>query len=98
MEIIETKTLKKKLHETYIIDVRENDEYEQGHIKNALNIPLGRLIRDNGSGIPHDKDVVVYCRSGHRSMIAVQFLEEIGFRNVKNLDGGYNMWEIVNSS
>ena len=97
MEKVTAQELKKKINEVFVLDVREKDEYDQGHIAGAVNIPLGKLIRDGGYGVPYNKEVIVHCRSGHRSMIAVQFLEEIGFRNVKNLDGGYNMWEIVNS-
>lgn len=67
-----------------IIDVREVYEFESGHAKNALNIPLGAIpekIRDfRKMGIP----IVVYCRSGMRSARAVEFLKAQGIQDVFN--------------
>ena len=76
-----------------VVDVRELDEFSQGHIEGAVNIPLGKLVRDVGKGIvPQDREVVVHCRSGVRGEIAADFLEKRGFVKVKNLEGGYLAW------
>jgi len=84
--------LKKKIEDFYIIDVRENDEYKQDHIDGAINIPLGRLIRDESKGIiPRDKAIVVHCKSGFRGSIALDFLKKRGY-SVKNLEGGFDAW------
>lgn len=92
-QVIEVNEFKKKLNQVYVIDVREADEYQEGHIEGAVNIPLGRLIRDLGMGIvPREKEVVVHCKSGGRGQIAVEFLERMGYTNVKNLAGGYKAW------
>lgn len=82
---------KKSLH---VIDVREPDEYEQSHIEGAVNIPLGRLIRDERLGIvPRDREIVVHCRSGVRGEMALQFLKSRGYTNIKNLEGGFEAWK-----
>lgn len=86
--------LRRDLKKLHVVDVREADEYQQGHIEGAVNITLGRLIRDSGTGIvPRDREVVVHCRSGGRAQIACEFLEKIGYTNVKNLVGGFMAWE-----
>ena len=75
------------------VDVREPDEFAQGHIEGAVNIPLGKLIRDLGQGIvPTDKPVVVHCKSGGRGAIALDVLKKKGFTNVQNLEGGFSAW------
>lgn len=82
---------KKSLH---IIDVREPDEYEHGHIEGAVNIPLGKLIRDERLGIvPRDREIVVHCKSGVRGDMALQFLKSRGYTNIRNLEGGFEAWK-----
>ncbi|GAA0732030.1 FAD-dependent oxidoreductase [Clostridium oceanicum] len=71
-----------------IIDVREKDEYEESHIKGALNIPLSE-IRDRLDEIPKDKPLYLHCRSGQRSYNAVLALQHLGFENVYNVSGGF---------
>lgn len=72
----------------YIIDVREKYEYENGHIKGAVNIPLSELRKRTGE-IPKDKDVYIHCRSGQRSYNAVLALQNLGFKNLYNIAGSY---------
>lgn len=74
--------------ETYIIDVRERMEYENGHIKGAINIPLSEL-RDRVNEIPKDRPVYLHCRTGQRSYNAVLALQNLGFGNVVNITGSY---------
>ena len=71
-----------------IIDVREEDEYAQGHIKGALNIPLSQL-RDRLSEIPRDVPLYLHCRSGQRSYNAVRALMQSGFKEVYNVAGSF---------
>jgi len=68
-----------------IVDVRTKAEYDQGHLKNSLNIPYD-TIKEKIEGITTDKGdtIIVYCRSGRRSGIAKKVLEEIGYKNVIN--------------
>ena len=72
----------------FLLDVREEYEYQDGHIKGAINLPL-REILEKKDTLPKDKDIYVYCRSGHRSADAVNFLKSLGFEKVHNIDGGF---------
>ena len=72
----------------FLLDVREEYEYQDGHIKGAVNLPL-REILEKKDTLPKDKDIYVYCRSGHRSADAVNFLKSLGFEKVHNIEGGF---------
>lgn len=72
----------------YIIDVRNKDEFENGHLVNAINIPLGEL-RNRIDEIPKDKPVYLHCRTGQRSYNAVMALQHLGFENVYNVSGSF---------
>lgn len=74
--------------EEYIIDVREIREYENGHIKNAKNIPLSQL-RERVNEIPKDIPVYLHCRTGQRSYNAALALQNLGYRNVYNITGSF---------
>ena len=71
-----------------IIDVREADEWDRGHIVEAKLIPLSEL-RERLGEIPKDKPVYLHCRSGQRSYNAVLALQNRGWKNVYNLSGGF---------
>ena len=72
----------------FLLDVREEYEYQGGHIKGAVNLPLREILGKKDS-LPKDKDIYVYCRSGHRSADAVNFLKSLGFEKVHNIEGGF---------
>ncbi|HLL44868.1 MAG TPA: rhodanese-like domain-containing protein [Segetibacter sp.] len=94
MKQISKRQLQKKLtgdDELFLLDVREESEHEEFNIGGTL-IPLAEVI-GKASEIPMDRPVVVYCRKGIRSQIAIQRLEEkFGFTNLLNLDGGIEQW------
>jgi len=75
------------------LDVREPKEFKAGHIPDAMNLPRGLLEFKVGTLIP-DKNalVVVYCRTGSRSALATYTLVRMGYKNVKNMDGGWKAW------
>lgn len=82
----------------FIIDAREKGEYEAGHLKNAINIPLSEF-RGRLNEIPKDKPVYVHCRSGQRSYNMVMALNHLGYENVYNISGSYlgiNLYEYFN--
>lgn len=78
-----------KKNKFILLDVRTEDEYNATHIPNAINIPLNDLE----SQIDYledyrDDNIVIYCRSGHRSITAAYILEENGFKHLYNLKQG----------
>ena len=77
-----------------ILDVRSMAEFKDGHIVNAVNIPLNGLGSNLKQIEKHrDKPIVTVCRSGSRSGAAGKILRKHGFENVKNLRGGMLGWE-----
>lgn len=72
----------------FIIDVREKDEYELGHLINSINIPLSEL-RQRYSEIPKNVPIYLHCRSGQRSYNAVMALQHMGYEKVYNISGSY---------
>ena len=81
-----------------ILDVREVDEYNSGHIPGAVLLPLGTIDKDSAAAVIPEKDsvVLVYCRSGNRSKQASSILAELGYSGIFEF-GGINTWpyEIV---
>ncbi|WP_417745884.1 MBL fold metallo-hydrolase [Rosistilla oblonga] len=75
-----------------LIDVRSDEEWNEGHIAAAEHRFLGRLPRTLAE-LPRDQKLVVQCRSGARSAIGVSVLQAAGFQNVVNLTGGYTAWK-----
>jgi rhodanese-related sulfurtransferase len=75
-----------------VIDVREPDEWEEGHIAGATLIPLGTLGAQI-SEIPTDRDVVLVCHSGQRSALATAMLRRAGNERALNMAGGMVAWE-----
>jgi rhodanese-related sulfurtransferase len=76
----------------YILDVRQPDEFKEGHFAGAVNIPLPKL-RDRINEIPRDKEIAVYCAAGQRSYYATRILKQNGFA-VKNVSGGMISFKI----
>ena len=72
----------------FIIDVRERDEFELGHLTTAINIPLSEF-RNRLDEIPKDEPVYLHCRSSQRSYNAVMALQNMGYKNVINISGSY---------
>ncbi len=75
------------------LDVREQDEWDQGIIPGALHIPRGSLESRVESRVDRDRAIVVYCSAGHRSAFAAKTLEELGYDKVLNLSGGFTEWK-----
>jgi rhodanese-related sulfurtransferase len=75
-----------------ILDVRTNKEYEGGHIPGSIHVPLSD-IGDKIKKLKKDKELVVYCQSGNRSIWAIKRLMGMGYTNLFNLKGGYHAWK-----
>ena len=71
-----------------IVDVREPEEFESGHLKNAVNVPLTQF-RARMHEIPKDVTVYLHCRTGQRSYYALCELLGNGYRNVYNISGSF---------
>jgi sulfur-carrier protein adenylyltransferase/sulfurtransferase len=79
---------------TVLLDVREGDEWRQGHIPQAVGIPRGFLELRVEEKVPdHKMPVILQCASGTRSLLAARSLRELGYENVYNLTGGFNAWK-----
>ncbi len=75
-----------------LVDVREVDEYKEGHIPHSMLIPLGTIESDFQSKVPSkDKKIVIYCRSGRRSKEAYAKITALGYTDVYDL-GGIQDW------
>lgn len=77
-------------NDAVVIDVRSIEEYDTGHIEDSINIPV-----DNITSVNYDKDkvIIVYCATGMRSAEAAKKLNDLGYTNVYNLDGGIINWD-----
>lgn len=79
--------------EVIILDVREQDEYDSGHIPGAVLLPVGTIDDTTAAQVIPEKDstVLVYCRSGNRSKTASAALADLGYTNIYEF-GGINTW------
>ena len=79
--------------EVIILDVREQDEYDSGHIPGAVLLPVGSIDETTAAQVIPEKDstVLVYCRSGNRSKTASTVLADLGYTNIYEF-GGINTW------
>ena len=79
----------------FMLDVREPDEWNSGHIPGATLVPLGQLP-DRLNELPKDQEIVVVCRSGNRSATGRDILLDAGFNQVTSMAGGMNEWAAKN--
>lgn len=83
--------------EFIILDVRTSNEYNSGHIENALNIDYKSSdFKDEVGKLDRDKTYLTYCRSGRRSTAASEIMTEIGFENIYMIEGGIVAWDKAN--
>ena len=77
-----------------VLDVREQSEFDSGHIKGAVLLPVGTIDKESAAAVIPSKDstVLVYCRSGNRSKTASEKLAKLGYRNIYEF-GGINSWK-----
>jgi molybdopterin/thiamine biosynthesis adenylyltransferase/rhodanese-related sulfurtransferase len=77
-----------------IVDVRERDEWDEGHIPGAVHVPRGHLeSRIENAAPDKTRPVLVYCSAGNRSAFAAKTLEELGYEHVVSLAGGFTDWK-----
>lgn len=84
----EAKQMMDEQKDSLILDVRTEDEYERGHIPQAVLLPLDTIEEDASSELPKkEQTILVYCRSGVRSKIAARILDAMGYTNVYEFGG-----------
>jgi len=81
--------------DVFLVDVRTPEEYNEGTVKGAVNIPLDQLTNDL-SKFKGKQHIILFCRTGNRSGIAQKILKENGFENVYNGGGWKNLKELIN--
>ncbi|WP_442434849.1 rhodanese-like domain-containing protein [Paenibacillus peoriae] len=81
-----------KSEKAMLIDVREPNEFKNGSITGATNIPLSQLTR-RLSEIPKEQALLIYCQSGMRSKNAARVLIKNGYSNIAHLSGGISAWK-----
>ncbi len=87
----ELKTMMETNKDLLVVDVREKEEYDQGHIDGTQLMPTSEF-QERFTELPKDKPIVLVCRSGRRSAEAAGFLVQQGYTEVYNLSGGVNSW------
>src|SRR5262249_24240287 len=76
-----------------LLDIREDNEWERGHLPHATHLGKGIIERDIEATIPdHNAEIVLYCGGGFRSALAAYVLQKLGYTNVISMDGGYRGW------
>jgi adenylyltransferase/sulfurtransferase len=94
MDVRQLDDVLKRGEKPILIDVREQDEVEQGVIPGAVHIPRGYLELRVEERIPdRDVPIVAYCAGGTRSALATETLQQMGYKNVTNLKGGFGAWK-----
>ncbi len=77
-----------------LIDVREKEEFRDGHLAGALSLPRGFLEMQVEAAVPEkDRPIIAYCQSGTRSLLAGGLLKEMGYSDVRSMAGGYGAWK-----
>lgn len=78
-----------------VLDVREPDEFQQGHLPSAINIPRGMLefrMSQDPSLIDRERNILLYCKTSGRAALAANALKQLGFANVHSIAGGFDAW------
>ena len=77
----------------HFVDVREDNEWDKGHLPGAIHLGKGVIERDIEGVIPDvDAEIVLYCGGGFRSALAAENLARMGYTNVVSMDGGFRGW------
>ncbi|ADE35674.1 rhodanese-like domain-containing protein [Methanohalophilus mahii] len=77
--------------DVFILDVRTRSEYDAGHLEDSYLIPVSEL-KNRLDEVPRDTAILVYCRSGRRSVTASNILLDAGYCDVYNMEAGFNEW------
>ena len=85
-----------KADDVVLVDVREKEEWEQGHIPDALYLSRGTIESDIEEKVPDPGTMIIcHCGGGGRSALAAESLQKMGYKNVRSLAGGYKAWKAL---
>ena len=77
----------------YLVDVREDNEWQKGHAAGAIHLGKGIIERDIEKAVPdHEAEIILYCGGGFRSALVADALQNMGYKNVVSMDGGWKRW------
>lgn len=97
-EISVEETLEKVKNGANLIDVREDNEWDDGHAEGAVHLGRGIIERDIVGKFPDkDAELVLYCGGGYRSALAADNLQAMGYTNVLSMAGGWTAWKDANA-
>jgi rhodanese-related sulfurtransferase len=90
----EFERLRKESNDVLVVDVREAEDYQNGHLPGAVSIPRGALeMNIDDHTTDEERPVVLYCGGGSRSALSALSLQQMGYKNVKSLVGGFRGWK-----
>ncbi len=97
-EISVEETLKKVKNGANLIDVREDNEWNDGHAEGTIHLGRGIIERDIVGKFPDkNADLILYCGGGYRSALAADNLQKMGYTNVLSMIGGWTAWKEANA-
>ena len=86
------KEMQAKRENAVYLDVREPNEWNLGRLPGAMHIPRGTLETKVEAAIPRDRKVVIYCAGGNRSALAADTMQQMGYKDVVSMSGGFTSW------
>ena len=85
---------KSKSSEAVIVDVRDKDEWDEGHIPGAMHLSRGTIELDIEEKVPDlDAMIICHCGGGGRGALATESLQKMGYKNARNMSGGFKAWK-----
>ena len=88
----EVKRMRERRDEVVVVDVREDREWNLGHVPGALHMSRGTLEGKIEQVVPRERALVLYCAGGNRSALAADMLRQMGYANVSSMSGGFKGW------
>ena len=87
---------KSKSAEAVIVDVREKDEWDEEHIREAIHMSRGSIELDVEEKVPDTNAMIIcHCGGGGRSALAAESLQKMGYKNVRSIAGGFKAWKAI---
>ena len=94
VSVAETQQRMRENNEAKLIDVREDNEWNQAHAAGAIHLGKGIIERDIETAVPEkDAELILYCGGGYRSALAADSLQKMGYTNVFSMAGGWKAWK-----